>query len=276
MYRRINELIGTEFSNNAEIDWIKLSKTHKLSEEFMEEFSGFLSWSVISDYQSLSEPFIEKHWRKVVWNRISGSQTLSEDFIRRHIGWLDPTLISEHQTLSEEFIDRHSDILDWDFISGCQVLSTDFMMSHKDLINKEWLANYRVITPEMFSEMKDTFFCYDHILSKLLHGNQPFLGELLKDYYEEDPEDFLSDDSDNNLRKEYQKGLDHVIFYVYMNLFTGEVYESDLDICEVGIRGGYYPGLGIRKVIIKWEDLEFTDIPRIYKGCNVIRDVKPI
>ena len=86
------------------IDWVKISKHQKLSEEFIREFQYKVWWKDISRYQKLSEDFIRAFKDEVCWVTISRYQKLSETFIREFkdkVYWWN---ISRYQNISEEFI----------------------------------------------------------------------------------------------------------------------------------------------------------------------------
>lgn len=108
MYKEINELIGTSYRTDREIDWRKLSR-RKLSEDFIEEYKDKLDWGLLSSYQILSDSFIEKYKDLISWNYVSCSQTPSKEFLLRHKDKLSWDLVSSHQVFSPE------DLLNKDF-----------------------------------------------------------------------------------------------------------------------------------------------------------------
>ena len=93
-------------------EWEEISRS-KLSDDFINIFSDYLSWSDISEYQDLSEEMIEKYANKVNWRYISKFQNLSEDFIRKHKNDVDWKKISYYQeNLSIPFIEEFINYLD--------------------------------------------------------------------------------------------------------------------------------------------------------------------
>jgi hypothetical protein len=68
----INKEIRTQFEQrihkgHINMDWAYISKTQKLSEEFIENFQDRVDWGRISKTQKLSEEFIEKFQDKFNW-----------------------------------------------------------------------------------------------------------------------------------------------------------------------------------------------------------------
>lgn len=121
MYKRINELLGTEYKKDSEINWKKISSMEfRLNEDFIREFQDMLDWGTVSICQNLSEVIIEEFKDKVSWDDISSCQILSENFIRKHqnkFNWED---LSRCQLLSSEFLEEFEDRVDWFEISESQ------------------------------------------------------------------------------------------------------------------------------------------------------------
>jgi hypothetical protein len=122
-----DEFIQCVEKNIKIVDWNKISKHQKLSEEFIEKFQDKIGWWQISINQTLSESFIEKYQDKVDWNNISYCQQLSESFIERCQNKVDYNFISTYQKLSEEFIEKFQDKVNWDRISRFQNLPKTFI-----------------------------------------------------------------------------------------------------------------------------------------------------
>ena len=81
VYERINELLGTDYKSDTDIDWFDISMNKSLSEDFIREFCTKVDWYVISEYQILSEGLIGEFQYNVNWYAISTFQKLSEGFI---------------------------------------------------------------------------------------------------------------------------------------------------------------------------------------------------
>jgi hypothetical protein len=79
-------------------------RTHIKNNEFIE-------WDVISRTVKLSEDFIREYADKVWWFYISKYQTLSEELIKDQLVNLDKYVLSRYQKLSNEFILEYFDIL---------------------------------------------------------------------------------------------------------------------------------------------------------------------
>ena len=111
MINTIEELFQVcGYQSVEEIDWEKVSRYQKLSENFIREFKDSVNWYWISRRQSLTENFIREFKDSVDWNGISYKQKLSEPFIREFKDSVDWAAISYHQKLSEEFIREFKDL----------------------------------------------------------------------------------------------------------------------------------------------------------------------
>jgi hypothetical protein len=109
---KFKEYLDSHPSKTKKIQWHELGKT-KLSDDFINIFSNYLSWSDISEYQNLSQEMLEKHANKLHWNLVSKFQDLSEDFIRKHKYDVDWQKISFYQeNLSIPFIEEFINYLD--------------------------------------------------------------------------------------------------------------------------------------------------------------------
>ena len=154
-----------EFSGVPGVNWILISKTQKLSEVFIAEYSHKVNWTWISINQELSENFINTFENKVDWNWIVKCQNLSEQFIRetnnkRELCWKS---ISCNQKLTENFIEEFIEKINWDSISKTQKLSETFILKYKEFINFELLA---------INGQKPKYISY-----KLLEIAKPYLNE---------------------------------------------------------------------------------------------------
>ena len=101
-------------------DWVEISSSKNLSDDFIMEFQDQLQWFVVSQNQNLSEEFIRKYKDKVAWDYISYHQKLSENFIR-------------------EFQDR----VEWYSITKVQHLSDNFIIEFREKINFELYFIYQ-------------------------------------------------------------------------------------------------------------------------------------
>ena len=123
-------------------EWENISKSKKLSEEFIREFKEQVNWVRISRYQNLSEDFIREFQDSLFWNIISGTQTLSEEFIREFRYKVDWISISESQKISELFIREFKDSVFWNDILIHQIVSEDFLYEFKNKINWNWYFTF--------------------------------------------------------------------------------------------------------------------------------------
>ena len=141
--------------NNFVVDWYRISKFQKLSEELIEKLFDKVDWYYISKYQTLSESFIEKYCDKVNWCYISINQTLSEEFIDKYIDKVYWCFISKYQTLSEEFIEKHYDKVDWYNISRYQKLSESFIEKHGDMVSWNGIFQWQKLSEEFRQKHKN-------------------------------------------------------------------------------------------------------------------------
>lgn len=180
MYKEVNELLGTDFKNNSEINWRRLCIDHKLSEEFIETFDNYVDWTTVIRYQNLSEDFIRKYLDdKMFWPFTSQFQSLSENFIREFKDEVDWWNISENQILSWDFILEFEDKVNWNWISRHQPFIDDStykrinedMLEYNELYhlyqqteNKGWFWGYNITqTPSgriFFDTTVDIDHCY--------------------------------------------------------------------------------------------------------------------
>jgi hypothetical protein len=94
-------------------DWLEISRSGNLSEEFIREFQGKLRWGNLSICQKMSENFIREFSNKVEWKFISNYQQMSESFIREFNNEVDWLIISRKHTLSDEFIEEFKEKIRW-------------------------------------------------------------------------------------------------------------------------------------------------------------------
>ena len=133
-------------------NWVEISRTPGLSEEFIRENSDKLYWGCISQYQKLSEEFIKEFSDKLDWFCISSSQKLSEGFIKEFSDKLDWYNISIYQKLSEEFIREFSDKVNWECISIYQKLSEEFIRENLDKVKWGCISKYQKLSEEFIKE----------------------------------------------------------------------------------------------------------------------------
>jgi hypothetical protein len=137
-------------------DWMEISKTEGLTENFMRTFKKFLKWKELPEYQEMSESFLEENFDLINWNSFfyrrrfgKTSKILSDDFIRRH---KDSQVMLEYvstcQQLSESLIEELADVLDWKYVSQYQTMSEPFMRKFDQKLNFECLSRQNL--PESF------------------------------------------------------------------------------------------------------------------------------
>lgn len=75
--------IGTTFPEQTltKLDWLRISVSNNLPEEFIREFKDKLCWGEISALQNLSEEIMRECKNEIVWTNISRKQKLSNEFL---------------------------------------------------------------------------------------------------------------------------------------------------------------------------------------------------
>jgi hypothetical protein len=159
--------------NDKVIDWCRLLRSQKVSEELIDDYADVLDWNCVCKFQNLSEAFIEKHADKINWNKVSENTTFSIPFIltycnKLNLHWvfirhqlsenvlrsiikkvkLNNDLfrtLSQYQSLSEEFMREFQDKLDWNWISCRQIISNDFINEFKHKLNKDHIKRFHGI-----------------------------------------------------------------------------------------------------------------------------------
>ena len=150
----LNKELGTNYISLDKINWTKISKHKKLSENFIREFENKVIWSNISTYQNLSENFIREFKDKINWRKISRCQKLSEDFICEFKDKVNWYCISKEQKLSEDFIREFKDKVDWDYISKNQKISKNFIIEFQNKVNWYNISCYQKLSSEFIEEFK--------------------------------------------------------------------------------------------------------------------------
>ncbi len=149
------QLLEKYTDKNGIIDWLEISATKGLSEEFIREFQDEVDWSYISLYQVLGEDFIRELSNKVDWYCIGRHQVLREDFIREFQDKVDWEDISIKQALSEDFIREFKDEVDWYYISMNQKLSEEFIREFQDRVRWKCISRYQKLSEEFIREFQD-------------------------------------------------------------------------------------------------------------------------
>jgi hypothetical protein len=65
----------------TKLDWLRISVSNNLPEEFIREFKDKVCWGEISALQNLSEEIMRECKDKIVWTNISRKQKLSNEFL---------------------------------------------------------------------------------------------------------------------------------------------------------------------------------------------------
>ena len=92
--------IINKYNNN----WIEISKSKDITEDFIETFKNKIEWYEICSKRKLSEKFMRKYKNNISWFTVSEYQKLSEDFIREFQDEVDWFYVSYYQEISLDFI----------------------------------------------------------------------------------------------------------------------------------------------------------------------------
>ena len=141
-----------------------ICRYQKLSEDFLDLYSIFITWPSLSRNQYLTEDMMRKYCDKLDWIEILTFQNLSEEFLTDFVipnGYdVDWTLICNHQNLSEKFIKEHTKLVDWYEISVTQSLSKEFMIEFSRKLNFGNIIMYQKNIDE------DVIRAYSHEITK--------------------------------------------------------------------------------------------------------------
>lgn len=258
MYKRINELLGTDYKSDSQIDFYEITKRFILSEDFIKEFWDQLDIEDILIYQSLSENFIREIKERIpirVFSALPQYQLLSEEFILEHEGTLDWNFISSHQELSESFINDNWDVLNWHLISEYQVLSEEFIRDNKILLYPVIISKNQVLSWDFMLE-QEKWLDWES-----LYKCQPFIEDL---GYKKEFIELLN--KKNKLHRAYQQTKERGWFVGYVHSTRKRwnmVYFTTIDnMYQFSIKARIY-----------WKDI--ITLSRL-KNYEVIRKIKYI
>lgn len=135
MYKKLNELLGTEYRNNFEISWYELVFRHKLPLDFIREYRRDIGWgwNSISAYYVLSEDLIREFRNEVNWNQLVSSQLLSWEFMLEFGDKLSWDLVS----LCQPYIDP-----DYSRISSLRLLNNRLYQIYQRTKDRGWFIGY--------------------------------------------------------------------------------------------------------------------------------------
>lgn len=123
------------------IDWVKLSRHFKLSEDFLTRYARELSWVDVWKYQRVSHEFLRNNLSKMYLNRetVSAFQHLTELMMNEFADLLNWDLLSKYQKMSETFIERNAHRVNWENIFLYQHLSREFKERHQGRVSSSTL-----------------------------------------------------------------------------------------------------------------------------------------
>lgn len=125
------------------IDWIKLSRHFKLTENFLTKYQRELSWIDLWKYQRVSHEFLRNNLSKMYLHRdiVSAFQHLTELIMDEFADLLNWDILSKYQQMSEAFVEKNAHRVNWENIFLHQHLSREFREKHKDRVEASVLEN---------------------------------------------------------------------------------------------------------------------------------------
>lgn len=259
-FQKVNQILGTDFKSDNDINWVDISSAYILSEDFMDEFKEDISWEHVSVYQRLSEEFIRSHENYVNWDALSARQKLSYDLIKDYKEKVNWMLLMMSHRFSEEFIEEFKDYVDWACVSKYQKLSEDFIEKHIDRINILYVYQYQKLSNCFIEKYRKRLS--DFIISKnnsyktTEQKKQDIIGKGLYECYD----DYFI--AYKTVRK------DRYSLYNFQNKYEkGETYESWCDCSDSSYSFGLNVGTeDVAKYFMK--QFETTKHPQIIR-CKV-------
>lgn len=151
MYKKINELFGTDYKSNSDIDWVRVSFRYCLSEDFIRKYKDYLYWDYVSQYQPMSEKFMKEHKNYLSFKYISSYQILSWDFMMEFKDKLDWEKISRYQP----FID-----LEYSKIDKEALKDNNLCHLYQETKERGWFVGYIVpgFSKRVFKDFPYEFF----------------------------------------------------------------------------------------------------------------------
>lgn len=137
------------------IDWVKLSRHFKLSEDFLTKYARELSWPDVWKYQRVSHEFLRNNLSKMYLNRhtVSAFQHLTELIMSEFSDLLDWDILSSKQKMSEAFIEKNAHKVNWENIFLHQHLSREFKERHKNRVT--WSSAFESVAASGIDTVDD-------------------------------------------------------------------------------------------------------------------------
>ena len=105
--KHINEANYKYFETQSnQIDWISISSSINITEEFASKFIKFLDLEKILIINQFSEDFFLLHKNKLNWSSISFLQKLSDEFILKNVKLIDMEMLNYNNYISKEIKSR--------------------------------------------------------------------------------------------------------------------------------------------------------------------------
>lgn len=143
-----------------EIDWTKLLKKVKLTEEQIEKYENYIIWKNVFLYQPVSDQFIEKHIDKLDnFDWVCAHRNLSIEFASKYKDKIHWNFIVQNK-LSKEFIIIFSDQINWSLftLQHCYEWDEEFMREFKDKIDWQLLIDRKELSSNFKREIAFNLF----------------------------------------------------------------------------------------------------------------------
>lgn len=141
----------------------RISRSEKLSEDFMRKYEKHLYWEELCKYQDMSEKFIEEFINKIYARPLLDRGLINENFIRRYadtINW--KTVSNSRADLSIGFLREFKDKIDWQRYFYNHTPTQKFVEEFRDVIplstviykvkmTEDFIRRYRIELEKYYS-----------------------------------------------------------------------------------------------------------------------------
>lgn len=150
-----------------------------VSDEFMEEYHGFIDWELLTEFIHLSDDSIRKFRHDLDWDVLTYKTNLSWDIIREFRDELNWEFITEHYEFDLATIKEFQNFIDWDVLSIKKNLSIDIIREFQDLLNWEEVSENTMFDTNTAHEFRDMI---DWGSARYDNLSELFIRDLLMDY----------------------------------------------------------------------------------------------
>lgn len=150
---KVNKYLGTSYDKFKYIDWLYISCSYHLSEDFINEFNNFLRWDFISHSQILSPELMDKYKDKLDWGIIS----LEYPFIDSII---DKTLVKWNLVEKNELYKLYQETKSQGYFIG-YICSISLVEGYRYSVKPEYCIKAEIYWKDLI--MMDKVSRYKHI-----------------------------------------------------------------------------------------------------------------